>query len=299
MADIFSDCMSWSCRRRFSVWSSNTRTAPPSASVVGYAVSSRIRSPARTSPAVLPGSASAGITESAHTGGSRPSQGRPGSAVTAVPTSPAKMRLARRTTPRASRMQIAWVMASTVRSHSRLPLESSSTRRAFSSAMAAWATTAAMIICSASPNAPARPAASETAPIARPPAMRGAPLQEAGAASPSSTPRRAASAATSRGDARRRARYERFLVEQGPDRLLDEPGLLEGLLAVRSLAVPSPPLFTYVAVRHVLLAAGIDDPELADYLAALLLEFGDHGRHAKIRAGDGKCYQYPADLQAA
>src|SRR5207247_398102 len=81
--------------------------------------------------------------------------------------------------------------------------------------------------------------------------------------------------ALSRGDARRRARYERFLVEQGPDRLLDEPGLLEGLLAVRSLAAPSPPLFTYVAVRHVLLAAGIDDPELADYLAALLLEFGD------------------------
>src|SRR2546422_8601244 len=104
--------------------------------------------------------------------------------------------------------------------------------------------------------------------------------------------------ALSRGDARRRARYERFLVEQGPDRLLDEPGLLEGLLAVRSLAVPSPPLFTYVAVRHVLLAAGIDDPELADYLAALLLEFGDHGRHAKIRAVDDDSYHYLVDIVA-
>src|SRR5256885_334680 len=29
MADIFSDCMSWSWSRRLSVWSSNTRTAAP------------------------------------------------------------------------------------------------------------------------------------------------------------------------------------------------------------------------------------------------------------------------------
>src|SRR3989449_5192543 len=104
--------------------------------------------------------------------------------------------------------------------------------------------------------------------------------------------------ALSRGDARQRARYERFLVEQGPDRLLDEPGLLEGLLAVRSLAVPSPPLFTYVAVRHVLLAAGIVDPELADYLAALLLEFRSHGRHAKIRPVDDESYHYLVDIVA-
>src|SRR5207245_3369391 len=91
---------------------------------------------------------------------------------------------------------------------------------------------------------------------------------------------------------------EPFLVEQGPDGLLDEPGLPEGLLAVRSLAVPSPPLFTYVAVRHVLLAAGIVDPELADYLAALLLEFGDHGRHAKIRPVDDASYHYLVDIVA-
>src|SRR3989442_7165414 len=83
--------------------------------------------------------------------------------------------------------------------------------------------------------------------------------------------------ALSRGDARQRARYERFLVEQCPDRLLDEPGLLEGLLAVRSLAGPSPPLFTYVAVRHGLLAAGLGDPELAHHLAALPLGVGDPG----------------------
>src|SRR5437667_237941 len=41
--------------------------------------------------------------------------------------------------------------------------------------------------------------------------------------------------ALARGDAGRRARYERLLLEEGPDRLLDEPGLLDALLALRTL----------------------------------------------------------------
>src|SRR5437868_14073640 len=102
--------------------------------------------------------------------------------------------------------------------------------------------------------------------------------------------------ALARGDARRRARYEQLLLEQGPDPLLDEPGLLEALLALRTLAVPSPPLFAYVAVRHALRAAAVDDRELADYLAALLLEFGDHDRHTRIRRADDETYGYLVDI---
>ena len=102
--------------------------------------------------------------------------------------------------------------------------------------------------------------------------------------------------ALARGDARRRARYEELLLEQGPDPLLDEPGLLEALLALRTLAVPSPPLFAYVAVRHALRAAAVDDRELADYLAALLLEFGDHDRHTRIRRVDDESYGYLVDI---
>src|SRR5256885_7401410 len=64
----------------------------------------------------------------------------------------------------------------------------------------------------------------------------------------------------------------------------------------RSLAVPSPPLFAYVAVRHALRAAAVDDRELADYLAALLLEFGDHDRHARIRRADDESYSYLVDI---
>ncbi len=102
--------------------------------------------------------------------------------------------------------------------------------------------------------------------------------------------------ALARGDAVRRARYERRLLDEGPDRLLDEPNLLEALLALRTLLVPSSPLFAYVAVRHTLLAAGIDDRDLADYLAALVLEFGDHDRHARIRRHDDQSYLYLVDV---
>jgi hypothetical protein len=104
--------------------------------------------------------------------------------------------------------------------------------------------------------------------------------------------------ALTRGDPARRARCERLLQEEGPDRLLDDPALLAALLAVRSLVVPSPVLFAYVAVRHTLLAGGMDDRDLADYLGALLLEFGDHDRQARLRQTDDESYRYLVDIVA-
>lgn len=104
--------------------------------------------------------------------------------------------------------------------------------------------------------------------------------------------------ALARGDAARRARCERLLMEEGPDRLLDDPGLLAALIAVRSLVMPSPPLFAYVAVRHTLLAAHVDNRDLADYLAVLLLEFGDHDRSSRVRQTDDESYRYLVDIVA-
>lgn len=86
------------------------------------------------------------------------------------------------------------------------------------------------------------------------------------------------------------------LRTDGPDRLLDDPGLLDALIAVRSLAQPSPALFAYVAVRHALAGAGIASRELADYFAALVLEFGDHGRHARVQGRDDQTYTYLVDI---
>jgi len=97
----------------------------------------------------------------------------------------------------------------------------------------------------------------------------------------------------------RAVRSDARLAQEGPDALLDEPELLEALLALRTLAVPSAPLFIYVAVRHALQSAGIDDRDLADYLGALVLEFGDHDRHARVAPHDDHTYRYLVDLLAA
>ena len=102
--------------------------------------------------------------------------------------------------------------------------------------------------------------------------------------------------ALARGQAQWAERYRARVLAEGPDALLDEPGLLEALRALRSLALPSPALFAYVAVRYALRRAGVDDRELADYLAALLLEFGDHERHTRIRKHDDQSYRYLVDL---
>ena len=60
----------------------------------------------------------------------------------------------------------------------------------------------------------------------------------------------------SRGSAHRRASLERRLAAEGPDPLLDAPELLERLLTVRTMLVPSETLFFYVMVRHALRRAG-------------------------------------------
>lgn len=63
-----------------------------------------------------------------------------------------------------------------------------------------------------------------------------------------------------------------------PDALLDAPGLLGALRALPGVRQPSVALFVYVSVRRYLLGVGIHDPRVADYLGALVLEFGDHDR---------------------
>lgn len=93
-----------------------------------------------------------------------------------------------------------------------------------------------------------------------------------------------------------RARAERRLASEGPDGLLDEPGVLEALLTLRTLAVPSAALLAYVAVRHALLTAAVDDRPLADYLAGLVLEFGRQERCARAQAGDDQTYHYLVEI---
>jgi hypothetical protein len=102
----------------------------------------------------------------------------------------------------------------------------------------------------------------------------------------------------SRGSAHRRASLERRLATEGPDPLLDTPELLERLLTVRTMLVPSEALFFYVVLRHALQKASVDDRDLADYLAALLLEFGQHDRAWRIDWNDDQRHRYLVDILA-
>lgn len=100
----------------------------------------------------------------------------------------------------------------------------------------------------------------------------------------------------SQGSASRRHAVERKLETEGPDPLLDTPELLERLLAVRSVLVPSEVLFFYVIVRHALVRADCDDRDLADYVAALLLEFGKRDRAWRVDWNDDQRHRYMVDI---
>lgn len=101
-----------------------------------------------------------------------------------------------------------------------------------------------------------------------------------------------------KGSPERRRALEARLAAEGPDALLDEPELAARLLEVRTLLVPSEALFLYVLMRHALLAAHVDDRDLADYLASLLAEFGRRDRAARIARHDDQTHAYVADILA-
>jgi len=96
----------------------------------------------------------------------------------------------------------------------------------------------------------------------------------------------------------RQRRLQTLRDRQGLDTLLDDPALPAGLERDDRLVAPSVALLLYVAVRHRLLALGVDDPELSDYLGALLLEFGRPQRAYQITGYDDATYQYLTDIVA-
>jgi hypothetical protein len=102
----------------------------------------------------------------------------------------------------------------------------------------------------------------------------------------------------SRGSAHRRTDLERRLRAEGPDSLLDAPELFERLLTVRSMLLPSEALFFYVVVRHALQASGLHDRDVADYLSALLLEFGQRDRAWRVDWNDDQRHRYLVDILA-
>ncbi|MGH7483517.1 MAG: hypothetical protein ACRELV_15305 [Longimicrobiales bacterium] len=101
-----------------------------------------------------------------------------------------------------------------------------------------------------------------------------------------------------RGDAAARGREEERLRDDGFDALLDDPRTLNALLTAPGLSGVPARLIFYLIVRHALLECAVIDRRLADYLAALLLEFG-HADRARQPAADGQRLDYLVDIVAA
>jgi hypothetical protein len=102
----------------------------------------------------------------------------------------------------------------------------------------------------------------------------------------------------SQGSEAARERWQSRLAAEGPDPLLDAPELPGRLMAVRTLLAPSETLFLYVMVRHALRSEGVDDAALADYIAALLLAFGQRDRAWRVDWNDDHRHRYLVDIVA-
>lgn len=82
----------------------------------------------------------------------------------------------------------------------------------------------------------------------------------------------------------------------GFDAVLDDPRTLNALMSTGGISAAPASLVFYLLVRHSLLEDGLDDSALADYLAALLLDFGRRDRQHQVEDGDGESFYYLVDL---
>lgn len=89
---------------------------------------------------------------------------------------------------------------------------------------------------------------------------------------------------------------ERRLREGGLDALMDDPHLVRALLARWGVSAAPAPLVFYLLVRHALLQREIADHQLADYTAAILLEFGRAGRAYRVDGSDAGPFFALADI---
>src|SRR5262245_57509718 len=102
-----------------------------------------------------------------------------------------------------------------------------------------------------------------------------------------------------RGSESERDRADERLRDEGFDAILDDPRTLNALLAHGGFSTAPEPLIFYLLVRHALLEGDVNDRVLADYMAALLMEFGRGRRAYRIGADEQPEYFYLLDLLEA
>ena len=99
-----------------------------------------------------------------------------------------------------------------------------------------------------------------------------------------------------RGSAGELGELEARLADDGIDGVLDDPRLPVALMQSPQAAHASLPLFAYVMVREALRRLGEGDRTLADYVSALVVEFGLRDRAYRVGASDDQVYHALVDL---
>ena len=83
------------------------------------------------------------------------------------------------------------------------------------------------------------------------------------------------------------------------DAILDDPRLVQSVLADGAPLCISPQLYFYVLIRHVLKETGMNDRAVSDYLASLLERFSQTARMRSPADGNANPVQYVSDMLIA
>lgn len=102
--------------------------------------------------------------------------------------------------------------------------------------------------------------------------------------------------ALGRDDPASERRWESVLSERGIDPLLDDPATLDAIMEGPSISTFPLRILLYVLLRQSLLSGGIESRVLADYLASLVLHFGNGDRFTRIAEYDDEEYLYLVDI---
>lgn len=98
-------------------------------------------------------------------------------------------------------------------------------------------------------------------------------------------------------DPESRREWEETLADDGIDPLLDDPRTRRRIMQDPRPLLDAPPgIVLYVLIRQALLESGVDSRVIADYVTAVVLEFGHGRRSYRIAEHDDREYRYLVDI---
>lgn len=90
--------------------------------------------------------------------------------------------------------------------------------------------------------------------------------------------------------------WEDRLERRGVDEMLDDPEIRRRILNADGVTLAPPGLVLYVVLRQSLKEAGVESRALADYVTAMVMEFGREDRARRIAESDDREYDYLVEI---